>query len=265
MINRLVAQKERFLKKWYPKILADFNFSREQDLESAKNLRRKLLKNNLLEEIFSKMRDEHIIIFAPGPSLIQSIQKINPIINEVTNKTKIISVDGAYYALKMYGIKPDIIVTDLDGINFWDMKNLSKTVIFLHAHGDNLDKIKEYPPYLIAKTIGTCQVDLNKMIHNIGGFTDGDRAVAICELFQVKTATMVGMDFGFKIGKYSKPFLKSEKPVDATKRKKFLYAMGIIRELIHNSRVKYYTLFERIELREIPVLKIEGFKKIINN
>ena len=50
--------------------------------------------------------------------------------------------DGATKAIIENGLKPDIVVTDLDG----DIKSLKKagrtnTIMVVHAHGDNSEKI----------------------------------------------------------------------------------------------------------------------------
>ena len=41
-------------------------------------------------------------------------------------------------------------------------------------------------------------------VNNFGGFTDGDRCVFLANHFKAKKIILLGMDFGTKIGKYSK-------------------------------------------------------------
>ena len=41
-------------------------------------------------------------------------------------------------------------------------------------------------------------------VHNFGGFTDGDRCVFLANHFKAKKIILLGMDFGTRIGKYSK-------------------------------------------------------------
>ena len=42
------------------------------------------------------------------------------------------------------------------------------------------------------------------IINNFGGFTDGDRCVFLANHFKAKKIILLGMDFGTRIGKYSK-------------------------------------------------------------
>jgi uncharacterized Rossmann fold enzyme len=101
---------------------------------------------------------------------------------------------------------PDIIVTDLDG-NVTDQikANLHGSVVIIHAHGDNIDKIRKYIPEFKEKLVGTTQTDPTPFenLHNFGGFTDGDRAVILADHFHAKKITLIGFDFGDKIGQYS--------------------------------------------------------------
>ncbi|GIS96634.1 MAG: hypothetical protein CM1200mP23_4400 [Nitrososphaerota archaeon] len=43
-----------------------------------------------------------------------------------------------------------------------------------------------------------------RKINNFGGFTDGDRCVFLADYFKAKKKILLGMDFGTRIGKYSK-------------------------------------------------------------
>jgi len=111
--------------------------------------------------------------------------------------------DGATRAIIENGLKPDIVVTDLDG----DIKSLKKvgrtnTLMVVHAHGDNTDKIHLVKNF--KNCVGTTQTKPAGRIHNFGGFTDGDRCVFLANHFKAKKIILLGMDFGTRIGKYSK-------------------------------------------------------------
>jgi len=111
--------------------------------------------------------------------------------------------DGAAKAMIENNLKPDIVVTDLDG----DIKSLKKagrtnTMMIVHAHGDNAEKIRLVKNF--KNCIGTTQTKSMGMVHNFGGFTDGDRCVFLANHFKAKKIILLGMDFGTRIGRYSK-------------------------------------------------------------
>ena len=128
-----------------------------------------------------------------------------------------IAADGAVQFLIENKIKPDIVVTDLDG-NAAALQKAEKSgaLMVVHAHGDNMDMLKKLVPKF-RKVVGTTQVMPVENVHNFGGFTDGDRCVFLAEAFGAKKVILVGMDLGGdSIGKYSKekvmdPELKKQK------------------------------------------------------
>ena len=155
--------------------------------------------------------------------------------------------DSAVKPIVEKGIKPDIIVTDLDG----DLKVLkkigkSKTIFVVHAHGDNLnrlDLVKYFKNFL-----GTTQTKPFGKLFNFGGFTDGDRGVFLANYFQAKKIILFGMDFGDKIGKYSDTKPKERK----IKLKKLRMGKHLLEWLSSKSKVELFTTSD----------PISGFKKI---
>lgn len=215
-------------KKYYKQILDEFCFSIEKDLESARELD-ELLKirekiNIEILRIFIEGKD--VVIFGSGPSLKRSIKKyIDFFIDKV-----LIAADGATSALMEFCIVPDIIVSDLDGRIFDQVKaNERGSLIVIHAHGDNLELIKNNFYKFSNRVLGTTQADPSKFknLYNFGGFTDGDRAVFLAEHFNAKNIYLIGFDFGGRIGKYS--FAK-KKDIDK-KLKKLKWAKFFIDEL----------------------------------
>ncbi|WEU40900.1 MAG: DUF115 domain-containing protein [Candidatus Odinarchaeum yellowstonii] len=261
--NKLASLKTNFLEKWYPRILAEFGYNAGLDLKAAKLLATMLPSpETLIEKLDFLISNNPIIIIAPGPSLESSIPVVKPALQRLQDKLTLIAVDGALTPLLDNKLTPHILVTDLDGVKPEFLLNASCEIIVLHAHGDNIHRIERYPPQLFSKTLGTCQVDFNNKILNIGGFTDGDRAVCLCEVFNADSVFLLGMDFGFMIGRFSKPYLKTTVEADAAKRRKLIYAMNIIEELIFNSKVKYYCLLHNSELARIPVIGLEELQRL---
>jgi len=192
-------------KSTYKKIVIDFNYSVETDKKAADVLdnllqeKKNLFPINMLKDLIN---NREIIIFGAGPSLEKSILKHK---KKFTDKLKI-AADGTTTALLKNNIRPDIIVTDLDGKVSDQLKaNSEGSIAIIHAHGDNINKIKKYVPELEGKILGTTQINPEsyEFLHNFGGFTDGDRAVYLADHFHAKKIYLMGFDFNGKIGEYS--------------------------------------------------------------
>ena len=126
----------------------------------------------------------------------------------------VVAVDGATKLLLEHGIKPSIVVSDLDGSWFAIEKASKYAVIVVHGHGDNLFALKEVVPRL-ENVCGTVQVLPSPLTFNVGGFTDGDRAISMilfCKLLHgsvVEEIHLYGMNFHGLVGEWSKPWLKT--------------------------------------------------------
>ena len=189
------------IKGWeskYREILKDFGYSGKKDTQSCKLLDSLLPKKTRIAEIKDLIEKKPVFVVGAGPSLPSSIS----ILKKHKKITKIVA-DGATKAIIENGLKPDIVVTDLDG----DIKSLKKagrtnTIMVVHAHGDNSEKIHFVKNF--KNCIGTTQTKPMGKVHNFGGFTDGDRCVFLANHFKAKKIILLGMDFGTRIGKYSK-------------------------------------------------------------
>jgi len=182
----------------YREILKDFGYSRNKDNQSAKLLNSLLQKKTPSIGIRDLIKNRPVFVIGAGPSLPSCI----PLLKRHKEITKIVA-DGATKAIIENGLKPDIVVTDLDG----DIKSLkkagrTKTIMVVHAHGDNSERINLAKYF--KNCIGTTQAKPIGIINNFGGFTDGDRCVFLANHFKAKKIILLGMDFGTRIGKYSK-------------------------------------------------------------
>ena len=189
----------------YKKIVNDFNYSIEAD-EKAADVLDKLLqkKKNIVStsKLKDLISDREIMIFGAGPSLKNSIVRHK---KKFIDKIKI-AADGATTALLKNNIYPELIVTDLDGRVSDQLKASSEgSMTIIHAHGDNIDNIKKYAPEFKGEILGTTQANPESysLLHNFGGFTDGDRAVYLTDHFCAKEIYLIGFDFNGKIGEYS--------------------------------------------------------------
>ena len=181
----------------YNEILREFKYNKRRDMESAILLESMIKNQNQIKKINRLIDNKIVTVIGSGPSLSYAIPRLKQM-----KKTVTIVADSALKPVVESGIKPDIVVTDLDG----DERILKKvgktnTIFVVHAHGDNISKLDfvgNFKNYL-----GSTQVKPFGKIQNFGGFTDGDRAVFLASYFNAKKIILFGMDFGNRIGKFS--------------------------------------------------------------
>lgn len=176
----------------YTEIIKDFGFSRDADEESARILSTMLDKKEsgmIYRQIEQKIAAKSVIVCGKAAILVKDLKNI------VLKDKTIIAADGATSLLLNIDLSPDIIVTDLDG-NIDDilMAEERGSLIVIHAHGDNIDKIKKYVPKF-KNVIGTTQSSPFDNIYNFGGFTDGDRCVFLAKHFGAREIILAGFDF----------------------------------------------------------------------
>ena len=225
----------------YRDILKDFGYSRNKDTQSAKLLNSLLQKKTPSIGIRDLIKDKPVFVIGAGPSLPSCIS----ILKRHKKITKIVA-DGATKAIIENGLKPDIVVTDLDG----DIKSLkkagrTKTIMVVHAHGDNSERINLVKYF--KNCIGTTQATPIGKVNNFGGFTDGDRCVFLADYFNAKKIILLGMDFGTRIGRYSKSKVENR----TTKIAKLRRGKKLLEWLAKKSKSDLYS-----------TTKIEGFTKI---
>lgn len=224
---------------WYEDILEDFGFSREDDEESAKLLDRLLESYGGLTPEDIPMQKE-AIIFGAGPSVKSNSKEIK---NLKLSEYTLICADGATTALLEEDIVPDIIVTDLDG----DMKDIicanhEGAFLVVHAHGDNMEKLKEFVPRL-NRVLGTTQSTPMSNVYNFGGFTDGDRAIFLAVELGAEYIILAGMDFGKEVTRYSRPTMtEPEGQADEIKELKLKYAKKLVEWVAKNEDVTLLNL-----------------------
>ena len=197
----------------YEEILKDFGFERAEDERSASilsGLLRDLDIKRAYEKIKLTIEGRRVIVCGKAHTLIEELKK------EDLKERTIISADGATSSLTSIGIVPNIIVTDLDGdVEDLLKANKSGSLVVIHAHGDNIDKIKRYASKF-RNAIGTTQARPFDRIYNFGGFTDGDRCVFLARHFNAKEIKLVGFYF-------------DDPSVSDRKRKKLKWAERLLR------------------------------------
>lgn len=191
---------------YYQGIRSEFGYSSEKDQEATLILSDMIKKKALDPKVLrKKIKGKNVIVVGAGPSLEDA-----KILKYVKKNRKFVKIaaDGAVQFLIQNKIKPDIVVTDLDG-NPASLRKAERSgaVMVVHAHGDNTAMLKKLVPKF-KKLVGSTQVMPIENVHNFGGFTDGDRSVFLAEECGAKKIVLVGMDFGNKIGKFSKKKVK---------------------------------------------------------
>ncbi|MDD4308213.1 MAG: DUF115 domain-containing protein [Thermoplasmata archaeon] len=173
-------------KPWYERITADLGINPARDMESAKLLAVFLAsRSSGTDELEALIRGKDAIVFGPAPFT-----------NHDFGDSVKISAGSSAESLAGKGIIPDILVTDLDGdVSAQAEANRKGAFAVIHAHGDNMNEVREWVPKFIAPVIGTTQAKPIKGIHNFGGFTDGDRAVFLAIHFGAQRIHLVGFDF----------------------------------------------------------------------
>ena len=233
-------------KTQFKEIRKEFGYLEKVDLNSAKKLDSLLKGKNSKRQFQNMIRGKTVFIIGAGPSLTRSLKYIK----KSKNVTKIVA-DGAVRALLEKNIKPDILVTDLDG-DLKSIKKIGKTriPIIVHAHGDNYEKLEIVKK--LKNVVGSTQTRKIGKIENFGGFTDGDRCVFLAEYFNASKIVLIGMDFGQKIGKYSKHRIVDRK----IKIKKLKFGKKIVEwigtkskaDLFSTNRIKGYKIIRMVDL-----------------
>ncbi|MDI9395434.1 MAG: DUF115 domain-containing protein [Euryarchaeota archaeon] len=179
----------------YKRILEDFGFDRKGDEEAARFLSLMITEKNTLSltKIKDKISGKPVLVCGNSPGLRNELLKLD------LSSFVIIAADGAAGVLIDMGSVPDLICTDLDGNSEADIEkeilaSEQESVVLIHAHGDNMDKLEKYVPRF-RRFIATTQARPLDNVYNFGGFSDGDRCVFVAREFGAKSIRLVGFDF----------------------------------------------------------------------
>jgi len=179
----------------YERILEDFGFDRAGDEEAARFLSCMLTEKNTnsLSELKTAIYGKPVLVCGNAPKLRSELSEID------LSAFVIIAADGAAAVLMDTGRVPEIICTDLDGNSEADIEKEilaceQGSIVLIHAHGDNIDKLEKYVPRF-KRFIATTQARPFDKVYNFGGFSDGDRCVFVAKEFGAKNVRLAGFDF----------------------------------------------------------------------
>lgn len=133
-----------------------------------------------------------VVVFGCGPGLDEAVE----VYVRKHGGLPALAADGAARHLLDAGVVPALVVTDLDG----DARAIREagelgSVLVVHAHGDNVGRLREVVPSLKGGLVGSTQVEPRPFVHNFGGFTDGDRALFVARALGARGALLGGFDF----------------------------------------------------------------------
>lgn len=235
-------------KTWkpiYTDIASRLNLAIKEDYIATRTLSHLIKDINpapLLERLEGTIRGKDVIIFGSGPSLMDHIVYVNEQLADAVH----IAADGAISALRDFGLKCDILVTDLDG-NMEDiLPALAEgTLPIVHAHGDNQSEVLKYVPQM-EHLLGSTQVEPLPNVFLWGGFTDGDRACYLASDYGPKRIVLAGMDFGSVVGKWSKPGHSQHFLASPRKMMKLKIAEDLLDRLWMKTGTNHVTIQEMI-------------------
>lgn len=175
----------------YRAILEEFGWSEAADAQAATQMRALLPDRDGFRHVGTELKHRPLAtVVGCGPQL-DTLQPSD--LDGI-----VVAADGSSNRLREMGVVPRIVVTDLDGPETglrWAAENGASMVV--HAHGDNVARlamVNDLGPFVAGTYQSTPDPSLAPM-RNVGGFTDGDRAVALCEAYGVRTVRLAAFDF----------------------------------------------------------------------
>jgi len=189
---------------YYRRILEDFGYARAEDERAARVLDAALGGTRIDPESLRPLfAGRDATIAGNAPSLTEEL---------VAVEHPLVAADEAASVLREAGLRPDVIVTDLDGkVEDHIAANAEGAVVVVHAHGDNVPAIEKWAPRFPGRVIGTTQSRPFGRIYNFGGFTDGDRAGFLADHLGARSLLLLGFDFEVPSPKDGDPAVKKRK------------------------------------------------------
>jgi 2-amino-4-hydroxy-6-hydroxymethyldihydropteridine diphosphokinase len=172
-------------KPFYLEICSYFCFNPEED-EKAARILAELTSSDATPVLHDLISGNNVTVCGNAPVLSSECNKADGVI---------IAADAATGVLLNHQIKPDVIVTDLDGIDDYAVDlNKSGSIVVIHAHGDNIPRLYNWVPKFKGPVVCTTQGKPFANLYNYGGFTDGDRAVFLAHEMGAVSVKLLGFD-----------------------------------------------------------------------
>ncbi len=174
----------------YREICSDFGYDPAEDAMSVRVLKAVTMNSDLCDEdAVIPLIGDTVTVVGDSPGLEGDLARHPP-------EGCVICSGSAVLRLLRAGLRPDIVVTDLDGnINAQLEASSEGAVTLILAHGDNTDLVRTYAPLFTGPVILTTQGVPENTVFNYGGFTDGDRCVCLAREFGARRIVLLGFDF----------------------------------------------------------------------
>ncbi len=243
--------RERALPSWwvnfwlhlYDAIRGELGFSLRADLDAAKAVDT-LLYDAFIRSSYVSLNDLCESIRGYSVCIVGASSDVEDKIEVIEKKCRgavIAAADGVSKLLLDYSIEPSLVFSDLDG-SWQGVLEASRrgAIVIVHSHGDNIHAVKAITPRLerVHATVQAMPSTGLMLASVLGGFTDGDRALAAAVACRAAGITLIGMRLGGKTSRYSKPWLKSSVTPWESKRKKLLVAAKLVSLLYRIAAVK---------------------------
>ncbi|MEF8806512.1 6-hydroxymethylpterin diphosphokinase MptE-like protein [Natronomonas sp.] len=196
----------------YEAILSDFGFEPAAD-ERARDVLAELLESERPLSVDDIDLSGTVAICGGAASLVGDL-------DVARRADSVVAASIAADILRDAGVAVDCMVTDLDK-NPGTARALTEagTPVAAHAHGDNLDAVREWiPEFDAAAVLPTTQAAPVGPVVNPGGFTDGDRAAFLADACGAERLVFPGWDL-------------DDPTVGRSKARKLLWAERLLRWL----------------------------------
>lgn len=189
---------------YYERILEDFGFSRAADERVAGELDHILGGTRVSPDVLREaIAGKEVTVAGNAPRVARDLANVRGIL---------LTADEATSRAIARGLRPAVIVTDLDGdVEDQLRANAHGAIAVVHGHGDNGPAIRRWAPRFTGRTLATTQSRPTGRLCNFGGFTDGDRAVFLADHFRAAKIHLVGFDFERPNPKDEDPEVKQHK------------------------------------------------------
>ena len=171
-------------------ILEDFGFDRSEDEMNVRILKMVTVNSDLIDDDeFGECFGDEVTVFGNAPCLESDIDSKG-------FAGTLVASGSSVGRLLDRGIRPDVVVTDLDGdIDSQIEASAKGAVTAIHAHGDNGDLIRMYAGLFKGRILLTTQSTPENTVYDFGGFTDGDRAGCMAVHFGARRIHLRGFDY----------------------------------------------------------------------
>ncbi|MCT9097265.1 6-hydroxymethylpterin diphosphokinase MptE-like protein [Haloarchaeobius sp. HME9146] len=215
----------------YERILQDFGFGREGD-ERARDVLADLT-TPFDESRLSMLTGERIAICGAGPSLAEDLASLDA--------DRVVAASTAAAVCREHGVEVDVYVTDLDAEPELAAElSAAGTPTVVHAHGDNIETVRELVPTLTQEhVLPTTQAAPKEHVRNFGGFTDGDRAAFLADHVGASELVFPGWNF-------------EDPSVGAMKKQKLAWAARLLYWLEQRRDERFEILDEVRDGLELP-------------